>query len=298
MKVFNSIDQICLVVPSVTQAIGIFTDELGIGPWKRINFGAYGASEEYEKTTSTITDVTLNGKRTETYAIQNGGCRPDGDSVEIELIQPVAGESIFKSYLDSHGTGCQHISIVTCQEYVTTLGLMAKAGNPVGQVARVSGQEDCAFIHHPAIGTDLEIHHRAPDFKFKPAKIPGVPVDRTLFPVPVLGALKKIQFRIENQQQAELLMTQYCDAPATQIPANGFCVNSNGITLEFQKDLPASFDGVHGIGAVCFGYTSPLSHREILQTMERAGRRTFEQDGVIYLDYAKDLGCYIALYAN
>ncbi len=298
MKVFHSIDQICLVVPSLTRAIDLFRNELGTGPWQQVNFGAYGATEEYKKTAASITDVILDGRKTETYAIQNGMCRLEGDPIELELIQPIAGESIFKEYLDTHGAGCQHISIVTCEDYVTTLGQMAKAGNPVGQVARVDGCEDCAFIRHPAIGTELEIHNRGEDFEFAPPSTPGIPANRELHPVSILGVLKKIQFRIENQEQAEAIMTQYCDMPAKPVAPNGFAVESNGVTLEFQKEYPSAFDGVKGVGALCFGYTTPLSHDEIMSAMEQAGRRTFEQDGVIYLDYAEDLGCYIALHVN
>lgn len=298
MKVFHSIDQICLVVPSLTRAIDIFRNELGTGPWQQVNFGAYGASEEYKKTAASITDVILDGKKTETYAIQNGMCRLDGDPIELELIQPIAGESIFKEYLDCHGAGCQHISIVTCQDYVTTLGQMAMAGNPVGQVARVDGQEDCAFIRHPVIGTELEIHQRGEDFEFAPPSTPGIPANRELHPVSILGVLKKIQFRVENQEQAQRVMTQYCDVPAEQIGSNGFSVATDGVTLEFQTQFPSCFDGVKGIGAVCFGYTSPLSAVEIMQTMGKVGRPTYQQDDVVYVDYGEELGCYIALYPN
>lgn len=296
MKVFNSIDQLCLVVPSLTGAIGIFMNELGVGPWQQVNFGSYGASEEYKQSAASITDVILSGKRTETYAIQNGMCRLDGDPIELELIQPIAGESIFKEYLDSHGAGCQHISLVTTDDYVTTLGRMAMAGNPIGQVARVDGQEDCAFVRHPVIGTDLELHHRGEDFSFAPPSTPPIPIDRTLHPVSILGTMKKILFRVEDQKQAERIMAQYCDVPATQIAPHGFSVVSNGVTLEFWSQLPACFDGMKGTGALCLGYTTPLSQTEVLKAMEQVGRRTFIHDDIIYLDYAEDLGCYIALY--
>ena len=160
---FDHLEQIAFVVEDVYAAMQVFVD-CGIGPWEILRFGdAHNGKTNF----ISIEDVVLESRPTGTYAIVNGVCVLPESGVELELIQPLCGESIFADYLRQHGPGLQHLSIHH-GTFDEAMGRIEATGHGRTQQAAVDTTELCVFSDHRAlIGTDLELHRR-PEVFIKP----------------------------------------------------------------------------------------------------------------------------------
>jgi methylmalonyl-CoA/ethylmalonyl-CoA epimerase len=89
--------QIGAVVADVDQTVKALTEVFGFGPWRVFDWPPPGRSdvEEY-----------YYGKRVYFKARK---AFADMGQVELELIQPVEGESIYTDFLKEHGPGLHHI---------------------------------------------------------------------------------------------------------------------------------------------------------------------------------------------
>lgn len=184
---FHKIDQVAVVVEDALATVRYLMKEFGIGPWIHIQFGdAHDGSSKW----ASIEDCVTEGDPIGTYCIQCCCCSmPNG--VELEVISPVNGSSIFARYLKRHGPGVQHISIVQ-DDFDETIARMKAAGFSQGQLATVAKDETCAFIEHLSVlGTYLELHRRPAVFNPPPADMveffPGpslevLPAEPKVFP--------------------------------------------------------------------------------------------------------------------
>jgi hypothetical protein len=158
---FTKFEQIAFVVPDLTAAAELFCTKYGIGPWEIMRFGDSG---DGNKNTVSIDNVFLRGRETGTYSILQAHCLLPQSGVEIELIQPLTGESIFAEYLDKYGAGVQHLSIKH-GDFDESIARIERGGHGVSQIAAVDTVETCVFSdHRDIIGTDLELHKRPADF--------------------------------------------------------------------------------------------------------------------------------------
>ncbi len=172
---FTKIDQVAVVVNDAKATIKYLSEKFGIGPWVMIQFG--DAGDGFDGWAS-IEDCVCEGDPIGTYCIDCCCCSmPNG--CEIEVISPRSGSSIFARYLDRHGPGVQHISIVQ-DDFDETIARMKAAGFENGQLATVASDETCAFIEHlKVLGTYLELHRRPEvwnppkaNFQFYPGPTP------------------------------------------------------------------------------------------------------------------------------
>lgn len=85
------IDQVCLVVRDLKQAVGRLQNLL--------NLGAFNFKETDRP------DAVVHGKKTHVRASR---AYAQAGPMELELIAPGAGENIFREFLDSHGEGVHH----------------------------------------------------------------------------------------------------------------------------------------------------------------------------------------------
>jgi 4-hydroxyphenylpyruvate dioxygenase-like putative hemolysin len=94
----KSIDQVCLVVEDVQKTIENYWLILGIGPW-----------DVYHWETPLLYDYKYYGKpswaRAKVALTQVG-------SVQLEIVEHVDGESIYKDFLDEYGEGLHHVKFV------------------------------------------------------------------------------------------------------------------------------------------------------------------------------------------
>lgn len=188
---FHKVDQVAVVVEDALATVRYLMEEFGVGPWVHIQFGdAHDGNPRW----ASIEDCVTEGEAIGTYCIECCCCSmPNG--VELEVISPVNGSSIFARYLDRHGPGVQHVSIVQ-DDFDETIARMKAAGFSRGQLATVAKDETCAFIEHLSVlGTYLELHRR-------PAVFNPPPVDMVEFlpgPTPdVLPAKPRVFPQIES----------------------------------------------------------------------------------------------------
>ena len=93
--IFNKVNQIGMVVKDAEASAKRYWDDVGIGPWRF-----------YTIQPSTSSDMVLRGKPVEhsfIAAIANVG------DVELELIQPLDGDSLYAEHLAQHGEGLHHL---------------------------------------------------------------------------------------------------------------------------------------------------------------------------------------------
>ncbi len=197
----SKIDQVSVVVEDAKATVNYLVEKFGIGPWAHLQFGDDGRENiRY----GSIEDCVTEGDPIGTYSIDCVCCKMPND-VEIEVISPRKGSSIFARYLERHGAGAQHISLVLTGSYEETLERMAGAGFTTGQFATVIEDETCAFIEHmKSLGTYLEMHKRPDDWG---APIDDV-IDLTFFPgptpedkpekAPVFNQLDQINIVVED----------------------------------------------------------------------------------------------------
>lgn len=174
---FTGFEQVAFVVDDLYAVMKMFCEDYGIGPWKIMRFGDAG---DGNSNFVSIDRVTFDGRETGTYSIINGMCVLPECGVEIELIQPLTGESIFSYYLSKHGPGLQHLSIAhgdfhECMERVRA------SGHGITQIATVDTVETCVFSdHRDVIGTALELHDRPADFTMPDIEDEYYPADGRL----------------------------------------------------------------------------------------------------------------------
>lgn len=169
---FTQIEQISMVVHDAKASAKFLAETYGVGPWLCVQFGDAGDGNQ---NWIPVEDVVLEGEPLGTYSIDCAVCDlPSG--VQLEIISPKRGDSVFSRFLETYGPGIQHLSINN-GSYEETVARMEQAGYYLNQTARIDGREICAFSEHKDLfGCFLEIHKRPEDFHYPqvvPEFIPG-----------------------------------------------------------------------------------------------------------------------------
>lgn len=89
------VDQVCMVVRDIRKTMENYWNLLGWGPWSVFEYGP-----------PLLHDTYVRGERVDFTMI---GAETHVGSMNIELIQPVSGPSIYQEFLDTFGEGLQHI---------------------------------------------------------------------------------------------------------------------------------------------------------------------------------------------
>jgi catechol 2,3-dioxygenase-like lactoylglutathione lyase family enzyme len=93
-----SISQIAIVVHDIDDALEKYTRILGWGPWN-----------VYEHKPPSLHDTYLHGEPVEYTML---GAEAHVGPIDVELIEPVDGPSIYKEWLEEHGEGMHHIAVM------------------------------------------------------------------------------------------------------------------------------------------------------------------------------------------
>ncbi len=96
-ELFNNFVQIGVVVADVDKATQNLTEIFGIGPWRIIDWPPAGRTDIQKYYHGEPGDFTAR------MAFAELG------TVELELIQPVSGKSIWADFLRDHGGGIHHL---------------------------------------------------------------------------------------------------------------------------------------------------------------------------------------------
>jgi methylmalonyl-CoA/ethylmalonyl-CoA epimerase len=117
----GEICQIGIVVRDLQKAVDNYWATLGIGPWQIVRMEP-----------PILREVTLRGKPIEASmlaAIAQSG------SIQLELIQPLEGPSIWKEFLETKGVGLHHV-----QSLVKDPGVVLSAFKEMGVGVLMSGR--------------------------------------------------------------------------------------------------------------------------------------------------------------
>jgi methylmalonyl-CoA/ethylmalonyl-CoA epimerase len=116
-EVFKHCVQIGVVVANIDQATGFLSEIFGIGPFRVIDWPPAGREDIQKFYYSEAGDFTARMAFTEL------------GPVELELIQPVSGKSIWADFLKEKGGGIHHIrfnvdDITPVQEYLAQYNIL------------------------------------------------------------------------------------------------------------------------------------------------------------------------------
>lgn len=157
--------EVCVVTDDVDRALDGFL-RLGVGPWRVYTFDR-----------SNLSDGTYRGAPAD-FEIRVCFAQRD-DGVVWELMQPLAGPTIFQEYLDAHGEGLHHVAY-DCNElpWEERLAAFAERGFACVQSGCFADGNRFAFFEtDAATGAVIETIEFAPGFELPPPErwVPAPP---------------------------------------------------------------------------------------------------------------------------
>ena len=148
--------QVALVVPDAAAQARAWWDHLGIGPWNLYTIGA-----------PDLTGMTYRGRPADfriRHALAFSG------EVMLELVEPIAGPSIWQEYLDRGGPTLHHIAVYTDDFPVSAAAMEAEGWLAVQTGSGFGRSRDgrFAYYEHPEVlGVIAEVV-QAPTDRFPP----------------------------------------------------------------------------------------------------------------------------------
>jgi catechol 2,3-dioxygenase-like lactoylglutathione lyase family enzyme len=157
----SRVNQVAIVVKDLEKTALDYWNILGIGPW-----------DIYEWTPPLIYARKYHGKPTwgrDRIAITDVG------GVQLELCQPVEGESIYRDFLNEHGEGLHHVNFFVADVDETT-EILVKLGFPSLQSGRhgpPEGQGAYNYIDIKPLGAIWEpVHYDERNIGAEPIRLP------------------------------------------------------------------------------------------------------------------------------
>ncbi|MFC2066412.1 VOC family protein [Chloroflexota bacterium] len=151
------ISHIGVVVRDLDRSMAIYSSTFGAGPWRVAEL--------------TYPDVVIKGEH-KSYQVRLAFA--EWDSMELELIQPVSGDSLYSDFLNERGEGMHHLGYLVNQEEkaeITTR--LAKVGIRPLQESN-SSMHSGSFAYFDADktgGVIIELIHRPAGFQL--SDLPG-----------------------------------------------------------------------------------------------------------------------------
>ena len=161
----TDLNQVCMVVNDLEKSMASLWSTFGIGPWD-ICVRDYKSEIEAES----IRDMTYYGKPAQ-YSYKMASTHDKLGGVFIELIQPVAGDNIYRDFLRKNGEGIQHLGwhVVESQKaFAETWKSLEEEGFPCIMSARLYHTAVAYFDTTKVLNTILEVVWRDPA-KIRPA---------------------------------------------------------------------------------------------------------------------------------
>ncbi len=157
----KGINQIAIVVKDLEKTAQDYWNILGIGPW-----------DVYDWESPGVYNRTYYGQpswaREKIALVQVGG-------VQLELVQPVEGPSIYADWLNEHGPGLHHMNFLVddVEETVKTLESIGFPEVQSGYFGPPAQKGSYHYIPMPALRTIWEPVHVGEDIGIKPTLIPA-----------------------------------------------------------------------------------------------------------------------------
>lgn len=307
---FRNIEQVAFVVSNLDEAVRALTDELGLSPVIMVNFGYMEGDRLFNQNAASIEQVYLDGRYIGSYAVRLGVCEMK-NGMQIELIEPLENPSIFRQYLEEHGPGAQHIAVDNSCSFAEMIGRMGAAGNPLGQIARVDAQEDCAFVKHTySLGTALELHHRGPDWAPPSGQPPMRYADKEKRPFPLADTIVSVCFATKDMERMRGLLEQkygigpWEERAEDEAGLKKIVCRKLNTALEIVSPVKPSHPAAKwlekngGPGIYYIGLNCPGDFEETLKLLEDGGRSVEYEDEThkaAYADYRGLFGTYLKI---
>jgi methylmalonyl-CoA/ethylmalonyl-CoA epimerase len=138
----GAISQVGIVVKDLQKAVDNYQQKFGIGPWMTMRIGS-----------PLLRDLTLRGKPVE--ASMMGAIAQNGN-IQMELIQPLEGPSIWKEFLEQRGGGIHHFQSSE-QDQNITLATFKEMGVDVLMSGRMGDNIFYYMDTEPLLGTIYEL---------------------------------------------------------------------------------------------------------------------------------------------
>src|SRR5438067_83493 len=111
-------NQVAMVVRDLDAAVRAYWERFGIGPWRFFTFGP-----------DTVREMSYRGKA-QSYSMRLAFAFQG--ELQLELIEPVDGPSIYHDFLRDHGEGMHHVGI-WIPDIRAAIGEMEARGYPMIQ---------------------------------------------------------------------------------------------------------------------------------------------------------------------
>jgi methylmalonyl-CoA/ethylmalonyl-CoA epimerase len=144
----TKLEQVCIVVHDIDRSMESLWGTFGIGPWNVFVIDS-----------SVLNEMTYRGKPAR-FSFKMARTQHKVGGFEIELIEPLEGDSIYRDFLRDHGEGIHHVGWHLADSpgsLTETVRSLEKAGFPCLMSGRSA---DAAFAYidtTKALNTTLEL---------------------------------------------------------------------------------------------------------------------------------------------
>jgi methylmalonyl-CoA/ethylmalonyl-CoA epimerase len=135
--------QVAVVVYDLDEAVRRWADQLRIGPWTAYQYGP----ERLKEMRYFEQDVEFSFR----HALAWQG------ELQFELVQPLAGPSLFADHLEQHGEGLHHIGKVVDDHRAAVAEALAQGYTPLMSARGHGAEGDGAFAYFRPPGMDLVV---------------------------------------------------------------------------------------------------------------------------------------------
>lgn len=147
--------QVALVVHDLDEAVRRWADQLGIGPWTAYQYGP-----------ERLTEMRYFENQGE-FSFRHGLAWQG--NLQFELVQPLAGPSIFADHLERHGEGLHHIAKVVDDHRAAVAEALAHGYAPLMSARGHGAEGDGAFAYFQPPGMELIVELiEAPRVRIEP----------------------------------------------------------------------------------------------------------------------------------
>jgi len=142
----SELNQVSIAVHDLEKSMEHYQNTLGIGSW-----------EIFDADSSTLSDMTYHGRSVQhrfraAFAIVG--------PMQLELVQPLEGDSIFSDFLREHGEGVNHLGSVRVHSLDEAIDILEKEGFPCLQSGRFAGGGYACMDTVKTLGVIIEVLER------------------------------------------------------------------------------------------------------------------------------------------
>ena len=145
----TELEQVCIVVHDLTKSMEAMWDTFGIGPW-----------DIYIADADSVSNMTYHGKPA-SFKFKVARTHNKLGGIEIELIQPVEGDNIYRDYLKEHGEGIHHLGwhkVDNLEAFTETTQRLEREGFPCIMSGRGQRSAFAYFDTTKVLHTILEVN--------------------------------------------------------------------------------------------------------------------------------------------